>query len=106
MTFTIPRADWVSDDLVADRGEHAGFQMFSKEGNDACANMVLSIAQDVSNLGLQREAALILLKDGVKQVRQAHAEIHDTEPEWAIVDAINAFFDTVGFTHIGRDDLS
>lgn len=106
MTFTIPRAEWVSDDLVADRGEHAGFQMFTKAGNDACANMVLSVAQDVSNLGLQREAALILIKDGVKQVGAIHPEVHDTEPEWAIVDAVNLYFDEVGFTHIGRDDLS
>jgi hypothetical protein len=107
VTFTIPRPEWVSDDLIADRGENAGFQMYTTEGNDAVGRMVQGVIEAAENLpALTRADVIDLLRDGVQQVRQAHEEIYDTEPEWAIVDAINAFFDTQGWVHIDRDDLS
>ena len=106
MTFTIPRPDWVSDDLVAERGEHAGFQMFSRQGNDACALIVTDIAAGLEQAPQRREDIIARLQHGVRNVRKVHPEIFDTEPEWALVDAMNALLDIHGITHIGRDDLS
>ena len=106
MTFTIPRPEWVSDSLIAERGEHAGFQMYSREGNDAVATMLLVVLPLAERLGAHRPAVIDALRNGIREVTKTHPEVWDTEPEWAIVDAVNAFFDTQGWVHISRDDLS
>lgn len=104
--FTIPRPDWVGDDLVAERGEHAGFQMYTTEGNDACAKVVLDLVTRVEAGNLtSRDYAVQWLKNGVSILAVTHPEVHDTEPEWAIVDAINSYCDVAGFRHIDRDHL-
>lgn len=103
--FTIPRPEWVSDDLVAERGPHAGFQMFTREGNDAVALMLTQVFGTITESRLLPSQAKELLYQGVKSLAQVHPEVHDTEPECAIVDAANAFFDSVGFKPISRDDL-
>jgi hypothetical protein len=105
MTFSIPRPDWVSDRLLGERGENAGFQMYSREGNDAVAAMVLDVAAKVEAAPMRRNQAVSLVQEGVLRVTKTHPEVHDTEPEWAIVDAINALFDTQGWVHIDRDDI-
>jgi hypothetical protein len=103
MTFQIPRADWVSDRLITERGEYAQFQMYTREGNDAVAEMLNGI---FAREGLLPLAYKTLLIEGVERVRKVHPEIHDTEPEWAIVDAVNAFFATQGFAPIDRDAVA
>jgi len=106
MTFQIPRPEWVSDALVEDRGEHAGFQMYSRAGNDAVATMVYTTLARQINERLTRAETISDLQDRVRTLAHAFPEVHDTEPEWAIVDAVNAYFDTQGWVHVGRDDLS
>jgi RNA binding exosome subunit len=105
MTFTIPRPDWVSDRLIEERGPNAGFQMYTTEGNDAVAAMVsFAISQSETNR-LHRDETIEVLKEGIKIVRKNHPEIHDTEPEGAVADAVNAFFATQGWVRVDRDDL-
>jgi hypothetical protein len=55
---------------------------------------------------MMRGAIIERLKEGVKQVYRTHPEIFDTEPEWAIVDAMNFWLAEMGFLAISRDDLS
>jgi hypothetical protein len=105
MTFTIPRADWVSDNLAAERGEHAGFQMFTREGNDAVAALLHHVLRDADLLAARRGVAVAAIHQGVRNLAHRYPEIHDTEPEWAIVDAANLFFDEQGWTPMSRDDL-
>jgi hypothetical protein len=104
MTFTIPRADWVRTDLVAERGEYAGFQMFSREANDAVAAMLHAILNDVEKSGASRAVVIAAVQQGVRNLARKHPEIHETEPEWAIVDAVNAFFATQGWVEIDNRD--
>ena len=106
MTFTIPRADWVSDDLAAERGEHAGFEMFSREANDAVAQMIIDVTTEAETKMLLRGAIIERLQQGVAEVRKTYPEVGDTEPEWRIVDVMNLWLDQNGFRNIGRDDLS
>jgi len=105
MTFQIPRPEWVSDTLVEDRGEHAGFQMFTRAGNDACAALVLGVAKVADNTLLMRGAIIERIQHGVADVAREHPEIHDTEPEWAITDALNAFLSERGFAQVNREEL-
>ncbi len=106
MSTDIPRPDWVSDALVEDRGENAGFQMYTREGNDAVAEMLRGVMKDGREKLMMRGAIIERLQQGVKQVRRVHPEIYDTEPEWAIVDAMNVWLAEMGFLAISRDDLS
>jgi hypothetical protein len=104
MTFTIPRADWVRDDLIKERGEYAGFQMFSRQGNDAVAAMLHPILNDAEKTGASRAVVIKAVQQGVHNLARQFPEIHDTEPEWAIVDAVNAFFATQGWVEIDNRD--
>jgi len=97
MTFTIPRPDWVSDRLVAERGEHAGFCMFTREGNDAVAEMLLTTFAAAEKVGLPRDVVITMVKIGVHEVARARPEIYDTEVRGAILDVLDAFLDSRGF---------
>jgi len=104
--FTIPRPDWVSDRLIEERGEYAGFQMYTREGNDACAKLVLSLAARVEDGRLPTRAEAVLwLQNGAAILASSHPEVHDTEPEWAIVDAVNALLSEHGFAVVNREGL-
>jgi hypothetical protein len=105
VTFTIPRPDWVSDELATERGPFAGFQMYTREGNNDVAKMVLFVVSQSEENRLRRHEMIDILKEGVRLTAKTHPEIHDTEPEWAIVDAINSYCDVAGFRHIDRDHL-
>jgi len=106
MTFQIPRPEWVSDRLIEERGEHAGFQMFTREGNDAVAEMLTGIfnaADARPHVG--RDGIIDTVRTGISGVRRYHPEVHDTEPEHAITDALNAFLSERGFAQVNREEL-
>jgi hypothetical protein len=107
MTFTIPKPDWGQDNenLIAERGEWFHFEMFTKQGNDACVALIEALVTRVETDSVKRDEAVNWLKNGITILAMSHPEVHDTEPEWAIVDAVNAFFDTQGWVHIERGDL-
>ena len=104
MSFSIPRPDWVTDQSIGRRGEYAQFQMFTREANDAVATMVLAILSDAVRLGPPRTVVIEAIQQGVRNLTRRFPEIHDTEPEWAIVDAVNAFFATQGWVEIDNRD--
>lgn len=47
----------------------------------------------------------LAIKVHVKAAAQSHPELHDTEPEWAIVDALNPLLERRGYDKITPDDL-
>ena len=103
--FRIPRPEWGGDDQTAERGEHYGFQMYTREGNNAVARMIHFLVGQSHERRLRRDELIEALKEGVADVAESHPEVHDTEPEWAIVGAVNHYCDLVGFVRISRDDL-
>jgi hypothetical protein len=103
--YEIPRADWVTDELAAERGEHAGFQMYSREGNDACAAMVLGVIRSAEQSEPSPSALRLMVAGRVRELAGAHPEVHDTEPEWAIVDALNSWLEGRGYGPLSRGDL-
>jgi hypothetical protein len=106
MTYVIPRPDWVGDALIERRGENAGFQMFSREGNDALAEVVLSVIEAARTNNLSRTLMLVALRQEIAGLSARFPEVYDTEPEWAVVNACTPFFDAQGWVPIERmDDL-
>jgi len=105
MTFTIPRPDWVSDRLIEERGPYAGFQMYTTTANTAVGKMIERVVASAEEHNVSRSQFLLMLEGEVNALRLHHPEVNDTEPEWAIVDAVNAFFDTQGWVHVDREVL-
>lgn len=95
----------MTDIDIDDRGPHEQYQMYSREGNDAVAAMVAQVQAEALAHRMMRGGIVEALAKGMVEVRKAHPEIHDTEPEWEIVDVMNAFLAEHGFLPIGRDDL-
>jgi hypothetical protein len=105
MTHQIPRPDWVTDQSISRRGENAQFQMFTKTGNDAIAEMLMTNFKAAEEVGLPRDVLIVLVKNGVREIASVHPEVHDTEPEWAITDALNNFLTEHGFAVVSREVL-
>ena len=102
--FTIPRPDWVSDRLVAERGEFAGFQMFTREGNDSVGQTLTVILRDAERLHPSPKALNEALRGALRAVAKNHPEIHDTEPRGAILDVLDAWGSEHGY-RLGEDVL-
>lgn len=96
-THVIRRPSWVSDRLVAERGENAGFQMYTREGNDACARMVLLIVDTIEKNSTPPRNIPPLLKDLTTSLARVHGEVYDTEPRGAILDALNEYLVPNGY---------
>jgi hypothetical protein len=105
MTYDIPRPDWVTDQSITRRGEHAQFQMFSREGNDAVAAMLTAILSDAVRLGPPRDVVIKAVQQGVRNLTARFPEVHDTEPEWAIVDAVNHYLEVRELPRTSREEL-
>jgi len=88
-----------------DRGEHARYQMYTKAGNDAVHRMMVKVLTQAREGNWLPYTLKRMVRVGVQSVARVHPEVHDTEPEWEIVDEVNRFCDEQGFTHISRDDL-
>jgi hypothetical protein len=104
-TFTIPTPEWVSRTLLDERGTYAGFQMYSTEGNDAVGEMLTRVFAEAEHSKARRLDVINAVLRGVQDVARTHPEVHDTEPEHAIVDAVNAYFDREGWVHVWREDV-
>jgi hypothetical protein len=61
---------------------------------------------DSSLLGLSKEERKKIVKEQIAQVAEDHKEVHDTEPEWHLVDRINMGLEARGYNYkISRYDL-
>lgn len=86
-------------------GPNDRYQMYSREGNDALAVQVDIISDGMREGRVSRRDLPELLGLTCKVVAMDHPEVHDTEPEWAIVDEINKVCDELMWKRIDRDDL-
>lgn len=69
------------------RGPNARYEMFSREGNDACEAEVAKIVAEVEAGKITRRTLREAYRRVLTAVAEAgHTEVHDTEPEWAIAD--------------------
>ena len=89
-----------------DRGPNYKFQMYTREGNDALAAVVGAVAAEAAAKPMRRTEVLDSLRSRLRLLTTAgHPEWWDTEPRWAIVDAMN--FDVMvpnGFAKIEDSD--
>jgi hypothetical protein len=76
-----------------DRGDHDNYQMYSKEGNDACEDAVAGIVRAAESMRgderLTRELVIDWIRNAHKAVRAMHPEVRDTEPASEIVYQVN-----------------
>ena len=101
--FEALRSTQVPAEDPDDRGPNARFQMYSRTGNDAVADMMVAVMTNAE--GQPPKHVKKVLAEGVAEVAAVHPEVHDTEPEWAIVDEMNAWLEPNGYAKISRDDL-
>ena len=72
-----------------DRGPNSSYEMFSREGNDACEALVTQLVAD-GNAGRLTRLTLNAAKEtAVREVAEKHQEIHDTEPDGEICHQLN-----------------
>ena len=101
-TYVLPMADWPSEETLGERGEYAGFQMYSRQGNDAVAMVVRTVVEAAQYAPLTRGEALHLLHESLERVGNVHPEWQDTEPRAEIEEQISrAFVDVLEFTPMG-----
>ena len=105
MSLNIPQPRWATEEFRAERGENGVFEMFTKEGNDAVAQLLQNLVQRAEEQRWMRDEIVTWLKNGLAILAMTHGEVHDTEPEWAIVDVLNPWLEERGFRGITRNDL-
>lgn len=82
------------------------WEMFTEEANMAVQIQMDMVAGAINGGHLKRTQLVPLVLAAMETVVLAgFGEVHDTEPEWAIVDFVNGHCDTQGWKHISRDDL-
>ncbi len=87
--------------------DNARFQMFSDEGNDFLAAGIARLAEKAAAGGLTRRMLSDSLGDlQADACKHGFIECYDTEPEWAIVDEVNALICTPQmWLPVTRDDI-
>jgi hypothetical protein len=104
-TYTIPTPAWVSVETAEDRGPNAGFQMYTRQGNDAVAMVVRTTIEAAVYCSLTRDETLHLLRDLLNRVGFVHPEWHDSEPRGEIRDQISrGFVDVLGYVALSEDE--
>jgi hypothetical protein len=95
----------MTSDYAAEYGPNEHFQMYTREGNDACAKLTQDLVTRAEEGRWRRAEVVTWLKNGMAILGLSHPEVHDTEPEWAIVDEVNVWLKQQGFLPVDRDDL-
>ena len=81
------------------------FYMFTPEANAAVRAEMDTLAARVDAAVLTPREMKAAIQVHVKAIATSHPEVHDTEPEWAILDALNPLLERRGYAKITRDDL-
>ena len=83
--------DEVEEGVVAEdeRGLYRNYQMYSREGNDACEALVQEIVTGGEAGTLNRLTLHHAVREGIKEIAKTHPEVHDTEPDGEIPHQIN-----------------
>lgn len=79
------------------------FQMYTNGGNAAVAAMVEHIIEEMRSGQLRRVNLEARIRHYMSDVvKRGYPEVHDTEPEWAIADAINVECEAQGWKPVDR----
>lgn len=103
--YVTPVPYWVREETLAERGPNAGFQMFTRNGNNSAAAIVKTVIEATQACGLTRDEMLDLLNRGRHYMARVHPEIYDTEPRGFTVDAMNHGLRNLGLPDISAVDL-
>jgi len=75
------------------------YEMFSKQGNRMCHNLVCKIEKKVKGkYRVTKEEVIQMIVEGIKKISEKHSEVNDTEPEYHICSRVNGIFNEVGYT--------
>ena len=75
------------------------FEMFSKEGNQECLNLVNEVSKTIEgDKRITLEEVLKTLKEGMVRIEETHGEIYDTEPQEHIEYLVNKKLGEVGYS--------
>lgn len=72
-----------------DRGPNSNYQMFSREGNDACEALVQKIVAEGEAGKINRLTLHAAVRAGIKEISKKYLEVQDTEPDGEIPYQIN-----------------
>jgi len=80
-----------------------GFEMFSDEGNQMCAQVFNDIKTVILGEKFITEYELeTLVEDKIKEISKTHSEVYDTEPRWHLERRINEVLKMRGYGyHLG-----
>lgn len=103
--FLTPVPYWVTPATLDEKGPNAGFQMFTRNGNNAAAACVKLTIEATQACGLTRDEMLDLLNRSRHYIARVHSEIYDSEPRGFTVDAMNHGLRNLGLPDIREIDL-
>ena len=76
-----------------------GFEMFSKQGDKACAGLVKKVIRKICGKGkVTQEQLNELLKTGIKKISEKHDEVYDSEPPYHISFYVNKCLESEGYS--------
>ena len=74
------------------------YEMFSKQGNRMCHNLVCEIEDKVKGkYRVTKEEVIEMIVEGIKNISDKHSEVNDTEPEYHICSRVNKICNEVGY---------
>lgn len=68
-----------------DRGPNGRYQMFSREGNDACEALVVRVVEMIEAGKVNRSSLITVIHLEMREVEKTHDEVWDTEPRGQIL---------------------
>ena len=76
-----------------------GFEMFSKAGDKACANLVKKITKRIcGNMKVTRDEIEEMIEVGMKKISEKHGEVYDSEPPYHIQCYVNNCLKSEGYS--------
>lgn len=81
------------------------FEMYTDQADQAVATEVEALLTRVRAGQVRRTELPAEVHRLIGRIDKVHPEVHDTEPEWAIVDAVNVECDAQGWKRMHRDDI-
>lgn len=83
------------------------FEMFSTQGNKACQRLVSKVLTKIEGkTRIDKEQLIKLCKESVKNIKEKHSEVNDSEPEYHITLLINRICSDGGYNYeIQRGDI-
>lgn len=80
------------------------FEMFSPEGNLAVRQACLTLDRQVRSGDIETfDMLLVAICKRMDAISKEYPEVHDTEPQWAVSDALTPASESRGWKKLARD---